>query len=80
MFNSTFLGRNLKLFFFFNKFKTGVLAFARVINLATTINLLTHYAKGTLLFYPFIRLKTSTAYRVTISNFPSQYFTLSLDL
>lgn len=40
-------------------------AFARAINLATPINLLTHYAKGTPSFYYF---KTSTAYRVTNSS------------
>jgi len=63
-------------------------AFARAFNLATPINLLTHYAKGTLLFSCVITTqKFPTAYRVTnssyftvsciqtlISNFPLQYF------
>jgi hypothetical protein len=44
-------------------------AFARAFNLATPINLLTHYAKGTPLFLN----KTSTAYRVTISLKFSQF-------
>jgi fumarate reductase subunit C len=60
----------------------------RLINLATIINLLTHYAKGTPSFY----FKTSTAYRITnsrlfhiviqrtISTIPLQYFSLSLNL
>jgi len=39
-------------------------AFARALNLATPINLLTHYAKGTPSFF----IKTSTAYRVTNSS------------
>jgi len=63
-------------------------AFARAFNLATPINLLTHYAKGTPLFFFW----TSTAYRVTNSRlfhhglkpafqtFPLQYFSLSLNL
>lgn len=40
-------------------------AFAKAFNLATPINLLTHYAKGTPSFYFY---KTSTAYRVTNSS------------
>src|SRR5882762_8572965 len=40
-------------------------AFARAFNLATPINLLTHYAKGTPSIYYF---KTSTAYRITNSS------------
>jgi len=40
-------------------------AFAKALNLATPINLLTHYAKGTPLF---LILKMSTAYRVTNSR------------
>ena len=63
-------------------------AFARAFNLATPINLLTHYAKGTPSFFFW----TSTAYRVTNSRFfhlglkpafqtfPLQYFSLSLNL
>ena len=56
-----FFGKHLNFIFFLinfkNKFKTDVLAFAKAINLATPINLLTHYAKGTLLFYLYIRIK-----------------------
>ena len=64
-----------------------LVAFAKVINLATPIKLLTHYTKGTQLF-----VLTPAAYKVTSSfrvvrayssylmHFPSQYFALSLFL
>ena len=52
----------IKLFYFI--FKSPV-AFAKAIYLASPINLLTHYAKGTPSF--LILIKTSTAYRVTIT-------------
>jgi len=64
-----------------------VVAFAKVINLATPIKLLTHYTKGTQLF-----ILTPAAYKVTSSLrvirayssylmlFPSQYYALLLFL
>ena len=75
----------IKLFYFI--FKSPV-AFAKAIYLASPINLLTHYAKGT----PSLTILTSTAYRVTnsmsfslivyntFSHVPLQYYSLSLNL
>jgi len=42
---------------------------------ASNINLLTHYAKGTLSLFFSI---TQAAYRITLSIFPSRYYSLSL--
>jgi len=50
-------------------FKLYTVAFAKAFNLATIINLLTHYAKGTSLFY----LRISTAYRITNSVISTVY-------
>ena len=50
-------------------FKLCTVAFAKAFNLATIINLLTHYAKGTSSFY----FKISTAYRVTNSVISTVY-------
>jgi len=49
--------------------KLRTVAFAKAFNLATIINLLTHYAKGTSSFY----LRISTAYRVTNSVISTVY-------
>ena len=51
-------------FFYVNIFNNSPVAFAKAFNLATSINLLTHYAKGTSSFL----FKISTAYRVTNSR------------
>ena len=63
-------------------------AFARAFNLATPINLLTHYAKGTpSFFYLKLRLLIGLLIQVYFtmliqyfSNFPLQYFSLLLNL
>jgi len=76
------------LIFKLREFEYSPVAFARAFNLATPINLLTHYAKGT----PSFIFWTPTAYRITNSRlfhlglkpafqtFPLQYFSLSLNL
>ena len=63
-------------------------AFAKAFNLATSINLLTHYAKGTPSFFDFkLRLLIGLLIQVYFtmliqyfSNFPLQYFSLLLNL
>ena len=51
-------------------------AFAKAFNLATPINLLTHYAKGT----PLFLLKTLAAYRITNSSLFQIIMLLTLKL
>jgi len=67
----------------------STVAFARAFNLATLINLLTHYAKGTsslVLYLISIAYKVTNSISIskgqlpTISIFPLQYFALSLNL
>ena len=55
---------NLSITIFNMILNNSSVAFAKAFNLATSINLLTHYAKGTSSFF----FKISTAYRVTNSR------------